>query len=193
MYLDDRLEMWGVSEEDAGFKNDTASSTEDMQSMYDSFGTTMEKLYDTIVSKGGFAWQMFDDGPNLHVPAGKPIMPADQCAKRLRADWCVENSTADRHALRYGLLETDVIAQPTNVTAEFLLTRGAYAWLGFDFRGCKSVEYPRPDHLWDHDYGIPLETCKETGAGTGIFTREWTKASVQWDCNTGEGGITTKQ
>ena len=43
-YLDDRLEMWGVSEEDTGFKNDTGSTTQVMQDMYDSFGATMEKL-----------------------------------------------------------------------------------------------------------------------------------------------------
>ena len=99
--------------------------------------------YDAIVSKGGFAWQMFDDGPNLHVPLGKPIPSPDACAKKLRSEWCLDNSTADRRALRYGVLETDVLAQPTNLTAEFLLTRGDFAWLGYDFRGCKSVEYPR--------------------------------------------------
>jgi len=192
LYLDDRFELWGVSEEDTGFKNDTGSTQQDMQDMYTAFGATMEKLYDAIVSQGGFAWQMFDDGPNLHVPLGKPITPPDQCAKKLRTEWCVDNSTADRRALRYGLLETDVLAQPTNLTAEFLLTRGDFAWLGYDFRGCKSVEYPRPD-LWDRDYGTPVGRCDESGTNTGIFTREWTKASVSWNCNTGEGGIKLKQ
>ena len=47
-------------------------------------------------------------------------------------------------------------------------------------------------HLWDTDYGTPVARCQESGNGTRIFTREWTKASIQWDCNTGHGEITVK-
>ena len=34
--------------------------------------------------------------------------------------------------------------------------------------------------------------CKETSVGSGVFEREWTGASVQWDCATGHGKITRK-
>jgi hypothetical protein len=34
--------------------------------------------------------------------------------------------------------------------------------------------------------------CKETAAGSGIFTREWSKATVSMDCNKWEGKITMK-
>jgi hypothetical protein len=34
--------------------------------------------------------------------------------------------------------------------------------------------------------------CKETGAGTGVFEREWTSATVMWDCAAVHGKITHK-
>ena len=34
------------------------------------------------------------------------------------------------------------------------------------------------------DFGEPTEVCKETAANSGVFTREWTKASISMDCNT---------
>lgn len=34
------------------------------------------------------------------------------------------------------------------------------------------------------DYGEPTGMCKETSVHSGVFVREWTKASVQMDCNT---------
>ena len=39
------------------------------------------------------------------------------------------------------------------------------------------------------DYGQPAEACAETGADTGVFKREYPKASVTWDCNTHRGSI----
>jgi hypothetical protein len=38
--------------------------------------------------------------------------------------------------------------------------------------------------LQNRDYGEPTEICKETAERSGVFTREWTKASIQMDCNT---------
>jgi hypothetical protein len=45
---------------------------------------------------------------------------------------------------------------------------------------------------WDEEYGEPLGVCKETQAGSGIYEREWAKATVQWDCATAHGKITAK-
>eukprot|EP01050_Picozoa_sp_SAG11_P006261 SAG11_NODE_478_length_9117_cov_6.916168_13_plen_54_part_00 len=42
---------------------------------------------------------------------------------------------------------------------------------------------------WDEDFGTPLAPhCSEEGE-SGVFTREWTKASVSWDCNASKGTI----
>lgn len=42
--------------------------------------------------------------------------------------------------------------------------------------------YQRPSAL-DVDYGVPLGLCRETAAGSGVFSRNWTKSEVTVDCN----------
>ncbi len=41
------------------------------------------------------------------------------------------------------------------------------------------------------DYGTPMDKLCTEGP-QGVFTREWTKASVQMDCATFKGTITPK-
>ncbi len=75
--------------------------------------------------------------------------------------------------------------------ANFLLSRGPHAWLGHGWLGC-SRAYEVPEQI-NWDYGEPVGLCKETGANSGVFTREWTKATVQMDCNTWTPTITMKK
>ena len=72
--------------------------------------------------------------------------------------------------------------------ASFLLMRGPYAWIGYAWVGC-SKAYVRPKAL-DTDYGVPVGECEETSSG--VFEREWSKATVKMDCNSWEGTITPK-
>ena len=59
--------------------------------------------------------------------------------------------------------------------------------------GCTNGEEMRPRAKeWDEEYGEPKGVCKETQAGSGIYEREWTKATVQWDCATAHGKISAK-
>ena len=90
---------------------------------------------------------------------------------------------------------------PHNATdlAFFLLARGDFAWLGYDWMGCgcgwddppdgdmDCAGYPRPESF-DVDYGEPLGLCEQTA--DHVFTREWTKATVSYDCNTLTGKVT---
>ena len=56
--------------------------------------------------------------------------------------------------------------------------------------------------IFNGDYGEPLGLCKETRApsfsggtyvaGSGVFEREWSKATVRTDCNAWESTITQK-
>ena len=43
--------------------------------------------------------------------------------------------------------------------------------------------YEVPEQI-NWDYGEPQGLCKETGDNTGVFTREWSKATITMDCNT---------
>lgn len=59
--------------------------------------------------------------------------------------------------------------------------------------GCTNgaTENPRAAE-WSQDFGEPLNTCAETAPGSGVYEREWTKATVAWDCNARHGSITPK-
>ena len=48
-----------------------------------------------------------------------------------------------------------------------------------------------PEQL-NWDYGEPAGLCTETAPNSGVFTREWTKASVKMDCNTWTPTISLK-
>ena len=82
---------------------------------------------------------------------------------------------------------TSPLPQPTTDIAFFMLLRGPYWFLGYGWVGC-SVPYDYPDAL-AVDYGEPLGYCSESAPNSGVFTRPWSKATVQVDCNTGEGTL----
>jgi hypothetical protein len=74
--------------------------------------------------------------------------------------------------------------------AAFLLIRGPYAWFGTGWQGCSHM-YPFPPVL-NGDFGEPAGMCAETAAGSGVYSREFSKASIKLDCNTGTPTITMK-
>jgi len=112
-----------------------------------------------------------------------------------------ESSAAQTSALMFKFTNQKV--QPLQAVAQdlakFLLVRGPYAWLGYAWIGCTSTWgddaedlYYRPPEL-DVDYGEPSSgVCAETEEGSGVFTREWTKASVSFDCATWAGSVVVK-
>ena len=67
--------------------------------------------------------------------------------------------------------------------------RGKYAYLGNGWTGCSHF-YEYPAEQFNADYGEPLGLAKETAKG--VFTREWSKATIQMDCNTYTPKITFK-
>ena len=39
------------------------------------------------------------------------------------------------------------------------------------------------------DYGVPTRLCKETSAGSEVFTSDFSQATVQIDCKAWEGSV----
>lgn len=59
--------------------------------------------------------------------------------------------------------------------ANFLLVRGPYAYIGTGWSGCGKVfEYPPQFNL---DVGDAQGLCAETAPGSGVFKREYTRAT----------------
>jgi len=111
---------------------------------------------------------------------------------------CAANTAKPATGCRYNIPSggTGVTVQGfTDYTAEFLLTRGPYAMLGYSWCGCTNGEQMRPRAAeWDEEFGQPVgeAACQETSPGSGVYERQWTRATVQWDCNAGHGNITRK-
>ena len=199
-WLDDSMGTNGPSEEDKNFVADTGASTEDMAEQVAAYQESMLELKQKVVPIGGFWWQLMDSsGTQL----AKKAKTEATCRAHLASICVGANATAkpstwsrmQMYAIYGG--GQGVTAQGfTDYTAEFLLTRGPYAMLGYTWCGCTNGQAFRPRaQEWDEDFGVPVDNgaaCKETGVGTGVFTREWTGATVQWDCGTGHGKITKK-
>ena len=87
--------------------------------------------------------------------------------------------------------------------ANFLLTRSPYSWLGWGWDNAPAYRsksggsrpYTFPDEF-NLDYGERAAgaagLCKETAAGSEVFRREFSRATVQMDCKQWKGSITMK-
>ena len=49
-----------------------------------------------------------------------------------------------------------------------------------------------PPFFMIRDYGEPTGLCAETAHGSLVFTRDWTRATVEMDCNSWTPSITMK-
>ena len=137
------------------------------------------------------------DGRGSTCPG--PLVRDSTCAADLRA-LCSVDSPAQTRTMMYSFFpgrcnhaDVSIPVDPPQLhedLANFLLTRGPYAYLGHGWLGC-SHRYVFPPEL-NADYGEPTGLCAETSAGSGIFVRNWTKSHVQMDCNTWTPTITFK-
>ena len=85
---------------------------------------------------------------------------------------------------------------PAQDIAFFLLVRGKWAWIGWGTWGMTWPFNPEPAHgqlppmpgglplpgSLSVDHGEPAALCHESAPG--VFTRTWTKTTVELDCNT---------
>lgn len=155
-WLDDAMTPSGPTELDPNFLADTGLTTESAAAAAVAWNKTMTRMFNKLVAMGGFAWQLADE----HWHLVRKTSP-DECAATLR-EWCVSQPPQWNKAHFYRVSTDQVSTNATDFTAEFLLTRGPFAWLGFGWSGCFSVPRPRPA-LWDIDYGVPQGVCGETG------------------------------
>ena len=197
-WLDDEMDMRGPSEEDSHYIEDTGASSESMKSQVAAYRQSMRELTQKVVAMGGFYWQLMDGGGMKTLSK----MNKEQCQQTLRA-LCVPKPATWNKMQLYNIPNGGEGVSPaafTEYTAEFLLTRGPYALLGYSWCGCTNGQHARPRAKeWDEDFGEPAggAACRETGPGTGIFQRLWKKGTmaqqqqyrVQWDCNKGKGAI----
>ena len=193
-YFDDHWLPTGPSEMNRHAAEDMGLTQDDLDELMDAFTWQMDQVYATILKRGKFTWNQFWNGSperTQWIDCPAPMVAQKTCAADVRA-LCSAASLSQSVAMLYGFSpgcggSDSNITDPDTDIAAFLLTRGPYAWLGHGWSGC-SKQYERPAGL-DVDYGVPHGLCVESANGSGVFTREWSKASVTLDCNTWSGSI----
>ena len=183
----------GPSEIKGGCIDEMGLSAQDVQDLATAWKKTMEAALAKIAVMGGYSWQMLQfpgaaQGPDpgdLTTPKPAPFFRTE----------CTANSTSATTAIMMRFSSPTGKVGPTldsfeQDLAAFLLIRSDYAWLGYSWGGCNR-QYSRPPML-DSDFGVPQDgqRCKETS--TGVFSREYTKSSIQLDTNTNKATITMK-
>ena len=186
----------GPTEEDSNYIADTGASAADMQAQVDAYRATIVQFNEAVQKAGIFTWMMMSWGGaklntginNTTDPATCKQVLASSCTAAPPSRW----SRFEGYAIPgggFGMTPQGF----TDYTAEFLLTRGPYAILGYTWFGCTNGNKTNPRAPeWDEEFGAPRGTCAETAPGSGVFSREWDAATVAWDCNARHGSITRK-
>lgn len=194
-WLDDSMRMTGPTEEDSHYIADTGANTSDMQSQVDAYQASMLQLINTVIPMSQFFWQLMDGGGAQLNTGLNTTSSTEDCNAYLRSV-CVVNNSLTKKFYLYNIPHGGFGASLqsfSDFTAEFLLTRGPYALLGYSWFGCTDddTQNPRAPE-WDQDFGEPTdEACYETST-SGVYTRAWSMADVTWDCNARHGKISPK-
>ena len=192
-WLDDSMTMSGPTEEDPNYIADTGASTASMTAQVAAYRASMDSLIAKVIPMGGFFWQLMDGGgAKLNTDLNQTV-DAATCLAYLR-DVCSPQPSNWKRFQLYNLPHGGFGASRqsfTDYTAEFLLTRGPYALVGYSWFGCTdgATVNPRAPE-WDEEFGEPTGPCAETVPGvSGVFSRNWTSAVVSWDCAATHGSI----
>ena len=148
-----------------------------------------------ILDAKGYTWSLIPGQENAN--ASPLMMKNTTCAADLRAA-CTPASRWQKYATLFGFSNAgSALTQLEQDLAFFLLARGPYAWIGWGTWGIGWPFNPEPAHgtLPARPHGVPLPKelsmdvgepvdpiCKETAAGSGVFKREYSKVSVELDC-----------
>jgi len=171
VFFDDNWSASGPAEEDPKCIEIIGLSKQDISELTRAWQQTLEATYVALISHKAYAWQLITD-----------TMASDNFTKNECTQWmqknCGPNSPLLERPFVYSFTRPIPLTSVMQDIALFLLARGDYAWIGFGWMGCGGP-WVRPPQV-DVDYGVPTSDCKQIK--TGIFTREYSKATVTMDC-----------
>ena len=202
-YIDDdwgNMNAHGPSEMESHAMQDMGLGPGELADIVTAYNWVAKRAYEQIVARGKWSWDLFlNNDPNC-INCGDcphPWVSRATCAADLRAYGVNASSPMVTRALLYGFspgscspMDPAHLTEVDEDVANFLLVRGDYAYLGNGWLGC-SRTYEFPEQL-NGDYGEPLGRAAETAPGSSVFVREFSKSTVQMDCNTYTPTITFK-
>lgn len=169
-WLDDSMTLNGPTEEDTHYIADTCGDAasprcaRDIQSQVDAYQASKLALIEKVIPLGGFWWQLLEKNhpvtPNTGCDRIKdpkhcnPPVSEQQCTRLLRAQCPAKGSggepaswnrmqlyTIEKNGNNFEKVTPTMFA---DYTAEFLLTRGPFAILGYSWCGCTNGDEARP-------------------------------------------------
>ena len=183
-YFDDSINAAGLcSELDSHQAEDLGLTAAEGAAVAAAYRSNFDFINAELVKRGAFTEQLFN---KYRAPAR-----AGECESLLRDGLC----RATPPAMLVDLGDDSAVELSFAV---FLLGRGDYGWYGHTWQGCGSPDVNQVTRwpawhagLFDADYGLPVDgTCWETGAGSGVFVRRWSRAEVSVDCGSLSANIT---
>jgi hypothetical protein len=170
---------------------DMGLSTADVADMADAYRWVQATAIAAVAARGKWTWSEFlNNDPFQSINGGcpQPWVRESSCAADLRA-FCNGTIPVQTQTLLYGFTPGCTSLNPANLTAplhdvvNFQLVRGPWAFLGSGWQGCNpALKWEFPPEL-NADFGVPVGSCAELPRGSGIFVRNFSRASVQMDCS----------
>jgi hypothetical protein len=191
-YFDDGWNSAGPTEEDPRAVEACGLSPQDVEDMIAAFKLSYQEKINVTIAHGGFVFDKFNSPSPFNVTSAPQM-----CAPFLR-EYCGAESPSQKAPFLMQFTRVNhthpwPLPYPDQDLATFLLARGDWGWIGYGWAGCYTeATYTRPPGL-DVDYGTPLNLCSETAKGSGIFTRNYTRADVALDCNSYSAQISIKR
>ena len=181
----------GPTEFEAHAVQDMGLSKSELHAIASSFDYMHSKVLSTLLASGMMEWHMMYP----YSSTSAPPVPQASCAAALRG-FCTPTSPllSPNVSLMYSFSPGGGRTDPSNLTdaiqdiTNFLLIRGPHAAIGHAWLGCDKAGYTFPPAL-NIDVGEPLGPCAELGTTSGVFVRQWSKASVTMNCSSWEGTI----
>jgi hypothetical protein len=201
LYVDDYWSTAGPTEQDPHAVEDMGLSVSDVADMAAAYQWVLGQAGAAVAARGKWTWSEFlNNDPFQAINGGcpQPWVKKSTCAADLR-QLCNASAPAQTRTLLYGYspgcpsLDPAHLESPEQDLANFQLVRGPYAFLGSGWQQCSpTLIYEYPPQL-DADFGTPSGICAESPAGSGVFVRDFSRATVQMDCATWTPNITWKQ
>jgi hypothetical protein len=209
-YLDDQWSVAnGPTEEKSTCIEDIGLTSSDMAALTDGWAKTNDAANAAVAAGGGLNYHSFQqDSKKCAVPHNDSSCkdPRATCAAFHRRACSNTSSFQTSYTFqeftRKSHFDPFPLPYPEQDVASFLLVRGPYSWLGYSWMGCnteRDYQSLRPKEV-EVDYGVPVDAhCTERGGGgggererNGVFVREWSKATVELDCNIWQATIKMK-
>jgi hypothetical protein len=186
----------GPTEIDSFSQQDMGLSDEDIRDITVEWNQTMTVIHRVLLQHNAYTWSLIPGQENADASPLLLSSNQSECIQLLRSA-CHQDSLWQSSTLLFGFTVHNgtILSQLEQDLAFFLLVRGPYAFAGWGVWGMTWPFNAEPSHgalppmphgvplpgAFFMDYGEPVGICLETPSG--IFTRQWSRASVQLDCN----------